>query len=109
MGFLGVDSKIFIKFHLVTICFILLNVILTLFFHVWTCCQLAALFLARATSLISHISAAAGIQKKIIKGWAKLCHTWNYNKQKFDLSNIVNLFVKEEVIDTWDYNQIKLE
>ena len=46
-----------------------------------------------------NISAAAGIQKKIIKGWAKLCHTQNYNKLKFDLSNIVNLFIKEEVIE----------
>ena len=39
-GFLAVDSKIFIKFYLLTMCFILLNVILTLFFSMWTCCQL---------------------------------------------------------------------
>ena len=43
MFFLGIDSKIFIEFYLLTICFILLNVILTLFFRMWICCQLAAL------------------------------------------------------------------
>ena len=35
----------------------------------------------------------------MIKGWAELCHTRNYNKLKFDLRNIVNLFAKEEAIE----------